>query len=74
MLENINTSIDTISGAKTKFVETFIKNEEIKSQLQTYIDAQQTFAKTVAKTTVDFFTTVGLSAMTFDATQAFKSK
>ena len=74
MLENINTSIDTISGIKTKFVETFVKNDEIKSQHQTYIDAQQSFAKTVAKTTVDFFTTVGVSAMTFDATQAFKTK
>ena len=74
MLENINASIDTISGIKTKFVDTYVKNEEIKSQLQTYIDAQQTFAKTVAKTTVDFFATVGLSAMTFDATQAFKTK
>jgi hypothetical protein len=63
MLENINTSIDTISGIKTQFVETFVKNDEIKSQLQTYIDAQQSFAKTVAKTTVDFFTTVGVSAM-----------
>ena len=74
MLENINTSIDTISGIKTKFVETFVKNDEIKSQLQTYIDAQQSFAKTVAKTTVDFFTTVGVSAMSFDAKQAFKTK
>lgn len=74
MLENINASIDTISGIKTKFVEACVKNEEIKLQLQTYIDAQQTFAKTVAKTTVDFFATVGLSAMTFDATQAFKNK
>jgi hypothetical protein len=74
MLENINTSIDTISGIKTKFVEACVKNEEIKSQLQTYIDAQQTFAKTVAKTTVDFFTTVGLSAMAFDAAEAFKTK
>lgn len=74
MLDNINTSIDTISGIKTKFVETFVKNDEIKSQLQTYIDAQQSFAKTVAKTTVDFFTTVGASAMAFNATQAFKTK
>jgi hypothetical protein len=75
MLEQINTSIDTISGAKTKFVETFVKNEEIKNQLQTFIDAQQSFAKTVAKTTVDFFTTLGTSAMAFDTARAFnKSK
>ena len=49
-----------------------MQNEEIKSQLQTYIDAQQSFAKTMAKTTVDFFTTVGTSALAFDPRQAFK--
>ena len=74
MIEHINSSIDTISGIKTKFVETYVKNEEIKSQLQTYVDAQQSFAKTVAKSTVDFFNTIGLSMVAFDATQAFKTK
>ncbi len=74
MLSAINTSIDTISGAKTQFVKTFVKNEEIAKNLQTYIDAQQSFAKTVAKSTVDFFTTVGIAATTFDAKKAFATK
>jgi hypothetical protein len=74
MLQAINTSIDTISGAKTQFVKTFVQNEEVKKQLQTYIDAQQSFAKTVAKSTVDFFTTVGTSATSFDTKKAFVSK
>lgn len=74
MMEHINSSIDTICGVKTKFVETFVQNEEIKSQLQTYIDAQESFAKTVAKSTVDFFTTLGSSMAAFDSTQAFKTK
>ena len=74
MLQAINTSIDTISGAKTQFVKTFVQNEEVKKQLQTYIDAQQSFAKTVAKSTVDFFTTVGTSATSFDTKKAFATK
>jgi hypothetical protein len=74
MLQAINTSIDTISGVKTQFVKTFVQNEEVKKQLQTYIDAQQSFAKTVAKSTVDFFTTVGTSATSFDTKKAFATK
>ena len=74
MLQAINTSIDTISGAKTQFVKTFVKNEEVAKNLQTYIDAQQAFAKTVAKSTVDFFTTVGAAATSFDAKKAFATK
>jgi hypothetical protein len=74
MLQAINTSIDTISGAKTQFVKTFVQNDEVAKQLQTFIDAQQSFAKTVAKTTVDFFTTLGTSATSFDAKKAFATK
>lgn len=74
MLQAINTSIDTITGIKSNFVKTFVQNEEVKKQLQTYIDAQQSFAKTVAKSTVDFFTTVGTSATSFDTKKAFATK
>jgi uncharacterized protein (UPF0332 family) len=74
MLQAINTSIDTISGIKSNFVKTFVQNEEIQKQLNTYIDAQQSFAKTVAKSTVDFFTTVGTSAVSLDAKKAFSVK
>ena len=74
MLTALNTSIDTISGAKTQFVKTFVQNDEIKKQLQTYIDAQQSFAKVVAKSTVDFYTTVGTSAVSADYKKAFATK
>ena len=73
-LSNINTTIDTISGAKTQFVKSFVQNEEVAKQLQSYIDAQQSFAKNVAKSTVDFFTTVGISASTFDSKKVFATK
>ena len=74
MLSAINTSIDTISGAKTQFVKTFVQNDEVKKQLQTFVDAQQAFAKTVAKTTVDFYTTLGTAVASFDAKKAFATK
>jgi hypothetical protein len=74
MLSALNTSIDTVSGIKTQFVKTFVKNEEVAKSLQTYIDAQQSFAKSVAKSSVDFFTTVGTAATTFDSKKAFNVK
>lgn len=74
MLSAINTSIDTVSGIKTQFVKTFVQNEEIAKSLQTYIDAQQSFAKTVAKSAVEFFTTVGTAATSFDSKKAFATK
>jgi len=58
MLSAINTSIDTISGAKTQFVKTFVQDEKVAKQLQTFIDAQSSFAKSVAKSTNDFFTAI----------------
>ena len=74
MLQAINTSIDTISGAKTQFVNTFVQNDEVKKQIQTFVDAQQSFAKTVAKTTVDFYSTLGKAVSSFDAKKAFATK
>lgn len=71
MLHNINTSIDTFQAVKTKFVETYVKNEELKKPLNTFIAAQSSFAKNVAKSYTDFFTTLGMSAYTFDAKKAF---
>jgi uncharacterized protein YlbG (UPF0298 family) len=71
MLNNINTSIDTFQSVKTKFVETYVKNEELKKPLNTFIAAQSSFAKNVAKSYNDFFTTLGMSAYTFDAKKAF---
>jgi hypothetical protein len=71
MLQNINTAIDTFQGVKTKFVETYVKNEEIKKPLNQFIAAQSSFAKIVAKAHVDFYTSLGLSAYMFDAKKAF---
>ncbi len=71
MLQNINTAIDSFQGIKTKFVETCVKNEEIKKPLNQFIEAQTSFAKIVAKAHVDFWSTLGMSAYMFDAKKAF---
>ena len=74
MLSAINTSIDTIVSAKQQFVKTFVTNEEFAKPLNTYIDAQQAFAKNVAKSAVDFYTTVCSAVAGFDAKKAFATK
>ena len=70
----VDQTVDTVQGAKKQFVKTFVQNDEVAKSLQTYIDAQQSFAKTVAKSTVDFFTTVGTAATSIDAKKAFATK
>ena len=71
MLSAINTAIDSIQGAKTQFVKTFVTNEAVAKPLNTYIDAQTSFAKKVAAEANSFFTTVGMAAYNFDAKKAF---
>jgi hypothetical protein len=39
------TAIDTIQGAKTTFLNTFVTEKKVKEPLQTFVDAQTTFAK-----------------------------
>lgn len=74
MTHIFNTAVDTIQGTKTQFVKTFVSNEEIAKSLQTYIDAQTSFAKKVGQETFNFFTTIGTAAYTFDAKKAFATK
>ena len=74
MLSAINTSIDTVVSAKQQFVKTFVKNEAVAKPLNTYIDAQASFAKDIAQSSVDFFTTVGSAFLAFDVKKAFATK
>ena len=74
MLSAINTSIDAISGAKTQFVKTFVTNDAVAKPLHTYVEAQNAFAKNAAKAAVDFYTTVGTAAASFDVKKAFSVK
>jgi|LauGreDrversion2_3_1035106.scaffolds.fasta_scaffold211192_1 hypothetical protein len=74
MLSSVNTTIDAIQGAKTSFVDTFVTNKELKQPLKTFIDAQASFAKDVAKSAFDFYTSVGTAAASIDAKKAFATK
>jgi hypothetical protein len=74
MMKNINTAIDTFQDVKTKFVETYVKNEELKKPLNQFIAAQSSFAKIVAKAHADFYTALGVSAYMFDAKKAFEKQ
>jgi len=71
MLQNINTAIDSFQSTKTSFVDAFVQNEQLKKPLHTFIDAQTTFAKNVAKSASDFYTTIGVSAALFDVKNLF---
>lgn len=74
MLHNINNAIDTFQDVKTKFVSTYVKNEELAKPLNTFIQAQSTYAKAVMVEVSKFFTTMGLAAYTFDSKKAFPKK
>ena len=74
MLSAINTSIDTIVSAKQQFVKTFVQNDAVAKPLNTYIDAQASFAKDVAQSSVDFFTTVGDAFLNIDYKKAYAKK
>ena len=74
MIQYLNMAIDTVQAAKTNFVNTFVTNEEIKKPLQTYIDAQTSFAKKLAVETNNFVTTVTLAISNVDTKKAFATK
>jgi len=74
MISTINTFVDSVQSAKTQFVDTFVQNEGLKKPLQTYIDAQASFAKKMAQESFTFFTTMGVAAYNFDAKKAFAKK
>lgn len=74
MLQNINSAIDTLQGAKKQFIKTFVTNDELAKPLNTFVDAQTSYAKAVADEANKFFTTLGLSMYTFDAKKAFATK
>jgi predicted hydrolase (HD superfamily) len=38
--------IDTVTGAQTKFVETYVTDKKVKAEIVKVIDAQATFTKT----------------------------
>ena len=63
MLFIADTAIDTIQDAKTSFIKTFVKDESLAKPLNSFVEAQRSFAKQLAKTTLD------ISTAFYDASQ-----
>lgn len=71
MTQHVNSFIDTVQGAKSTFVKTFVQHEGIAKSLQSFIDAQTKFAKEVVKTSTDVVTQATEELSKFDAKKAF---
>lgn len=50
--------VDSIQSGQRQFVETFVKNDEIRKSINELIDAQAQYAKTVAGTAAELGKTV----------------
>jgi uncharacterized protein YoxC len=74
MLQSVNTFIDTIQGAKTQIVKTFVKDETLAKSIQAFVDSQTAFTKQFAKTTFEVATETAKQAVKFDASKVFATK
>lgn len=63
--------IDTVQGAKTSFVNTFVKDKNIAKSLQAFVDAQTVFTKQVVKTSSDVANAAVQEMVKFDASKLF---
>ena len=45
--------IDTVTGAQTKFVETYVTDKKVKAEVTKLIDAQAAFTKTTYTNTLE---------------------
>ena len=56
MLSYANSFIDTFQGVKTQFLNTVVTDKKVREPLQSFVDAQTTFAKEMAKISNTFYT------------------
>ncbi len=59
MLNQPELLVDTIQNAKKQWVEKYIKNIDVKNNLNILVDAQSKFLKTAIQTTSGILSTVG---------------
>lgn len=71
MTSYVNTFIDTVQGAKTQFVKTFVTDAKVAKTLQSFIDAQTTFSKQVVSTASDISGYAQEQIKSFDASKLF---
>jgi uncharacterized protein YoxC len=74
MLQSVNTFIDTVQGAKSQIVKTFVKDESLAKSIQAFVDSQTAFSKQVAKTTFEVATKTAEEAVKFDVKKVFATK
>ena len=63
--------IDTVQGAKTSFVNTFVKQKDVAKSLQAFVDAQTTFTKQAVKTASEVANYATQEMVKFDASKLF---
>ena len=73
MLQAINEGIDTIQGAKSTFVKTFVTDKQIQESLQSFVDTQTTFTKQAVKSMFDVGQTMVNQAVDYDYAKKFFS-
>lgn len=54
----VDSTVDTVQGAKKQFVKTFVQNETAATAMNEFIDAQAEYTKKAAKVGIDTFTTL----------------
>jgi hypothetical protein len=69
MIALINSFIDTVQGAKSQFLNTFVSDKAVRNQLQEIVDAQTSFTKVAAKNTLDIANKTAQEVVKFDATK-----
>jgi len=69
MISQINSFIDTVQGAKSQFLNTFVTDKAVCKQLQEIVDAQTSFTKVAAKNTLDIANKAAQEVVKFDATK-----
>lgn len=52
----LDTTIDTVQGAKKEAIKTFVKNEEVAKTLNEFVDAQTAYTKEALKVTTEIGT------------------
>jgi uncharacterized protein YoxC len=74
MLQHVNTFIDTVQGAKSTFVKTFVQDKDVAKSLQSFVDTQTEFVKTAAQTMHDISFKAAEQVAAFDVKKVFATK
>jgi hypothetical protein len=53
MFTSFDSIVDTVQGAQTKFVETFVTDKKVQAEVVKLVEAQAKFTKTTYKNTLE---------------------